>query len=100
MLEFLLKLENYEVRTAHTGNQALETAAAFEPEIALLDIGLPDLSGYELGRRLREKFPALRLLAVSGWGQEEDRRRSAAAGFEHHLVKPVEFEELLRLIRF
>lgn len=98
MLEFLLKTENYDVRTAFSGAKALETAAEFNPQIALLDIGLPDLTGYELAARLKKQFPALRLLAISGWGQEEDRRRSKEAGFDYHLVKPVEFDELQKLI--
>jgi CheY-like chemotaxis protein len=100
MLRVLLTMDDHETRVALNGKQALEIADEFQPEIALLDIGLPDMDGYEVARRLREKFPAARLIAISGWGQPEDRRRSAEAGFDFHLVKPVEFDELQKLIRF
>jgi signal transduction histidine kinase/CheY-like chemotaxis protein len=98
MLEYLLTTENHKVRTANNGRDALTVADKFEPEIVLLDIGLPDLSGYEVARRLRQKNPASLLIAVSGWGQEEDRQRSLEAGFDYHLVKPVEFDELWKLL--
>jgi CheY-like chemotaxis protein len=98
MLEFLLTTENHTVRTAINGNDALIVADKFDPEVVLLDIGLPDLDGYEVARRLRQKNPSSLLIAVSGWGQEEDRRRALEAGFDYHLVKPVEFEELWKLL--
>ena len=83
-----------DVRVAHNGPAALETAAAYQPELVLLDIGLPGMSGYEVAERLRAQagFDGAVLAAVTGYGQEEDRRRSRAAGIDYHLVKPVELE--------
>ncbi len=96
----LLKLLGHDVRTAHDGPEALEAAESQHPEYVLLDIGLPGMDGYELARRLREgRLGAVAtLIAVSGYGQEEDRRRSRAAGIDHHLVKPVDHKELLSLL--
>src|SRR5690606_41592152 len=81
----------HEVRVAHDAEAALDAAARFEPQVAFLDIGLPGISGYELARRLRAS-PACRkttLIALSGWGQAEDKRRSKDAGFTDHLGKAV-----------
>ncbi len=85
---------------AHDGPTALSKAAAFRPQVALLDIGLPVMDGYELARRLREQpgLHRVRLLAITGYGQESDRERSRAAGFHEHLVKPVDFVKLAALI--
>ncbi|MEO8855915.1 MAG: ATP-binding protein [Burkholderiaceae bacterium] len=99
-LAMLLQSSGHEVAVAHDGLQALEVAAAFQPDMCLLDIGLPRLHGYDLARRLRE-LPATRdavLVAISGWGQPEDKRRSREAGFDHHLSKPVEFDQILKLL--
>src|SRR6202035_1696475 len=90
-LAMLLRLWGHEVAVAHDGPGALRAAETQPPEVALLDIGLPGMDGYELARRLRPQ-PGLErtvLVALTGWGQEEDRRRSQEAGFDHHLVKPV-----------
>ncbi|MFT3775801.1 MAG: response regulator [Minicystis sp.] len=90
----------YALRVAHNGPAALRIAASFAPEVALLDIGLPVMDGYELARRLREQ-PAcarVRLVAITGYGQEADRRRSEEAGFGAHLVKPVPIERLKVLL--
>ena len=90
----------HEVRTAHDGPTALRVAADFRPELVLLDIGLPGMSGYEVARRLRE-LPGLGdavLVALTGWGQEGDRRKAEEAGFDHHLVKPVGLQELQPLL--
>jgi CheY-like chemotaxis protein len=90
----------YVTRVAHDGPTALHVAEEFTPEIAMLDIGLPVMDGYELARRLRE-IPALaglHLIAVTGYGQSEDRRRSQEAGFDAHLVKPVQPEQLAPLL--
>ena len=79
----------------------MESPAAedFQPDVVLLDIGLPKLNGYEAARRIREAHGAeLTLIALTGWGQAEDRRTSREAGFDHHLTKPVEFEVLLGLL--
>lgn len=90
----------YEVRSAHDGPEALNVAAAFKPQVAVLDIGLPVMDGYELATRLRAMtgLNGLRLIAVTGYGQDSDRRRSGLAGFDAHLVKPVSLEELLRAL--
>jgi CheY-like chemotaxis protein len=92
----------HEVKVLHDPAQALQAAAGFAPEVALLDIGLPVIDGYELAQRLREVLrgqPPCRLVALSGYGQEGDRARSQAAGFELHLVKPVQPQALLQLLQ-
>ena len=90
-LAALLTLDGHEVRTAANGTTALAVAAELRPHIAFLDIGLPGMDGYELARRLRSDamLPAMMLVAVTGWGQAEDRRRAREAGFDDHLTKPV-----------
>jgi two-component system CheB/CheR fusion protein len=97
----LLRLRGHEVQVAFSGPAALEAAAAFEPEIVLLDIGLPGLDGYEVARSLRQDRKAkLVLVALTGYGQEEDRRLAREAGFDYHLTKPVDpavIYELLEL---
>jgi CheY-like chemotaxis protein len=98
-LAMLLRVMGNEVRTAHDGLEAVAAAAAFQPDLVLLDIGLPRLNGYEAGRRIREQQgKGVVLVAQTGWGQEEDRRRSREAGFDHHMTKPVEFDALQRLL--
>ena len=98
MLEILLSGDGHKVRTASDGETGIETAKTFQPDICLLDIGLPNMDGYELARILREMMPGVTLIALTGWGQTEDRRRSNEAGFNHHLVKPVDFETLRTLV--
>jgi CheY-like chemotaxis protein len=100
-LALLLEMMEYDVRTAEDGLAALEVARAFRPDIVLLDIGLPRLDGYETAQRVRQLDDGgtILLVALTGWGQDEDRRRSAAAGFDHHLVKPVDPDALERLLR-
>jgi signal transduction histidine kinase/DNA-binding response OmpR family regulator len=88
----------YRTAVAHDGPQALEVAAEFEPQIALLDIGLPVMDGYELGGRLREQRANLTLVAITGYGQDTDRDRARAAGFNDHLTKPVDIEMLGRVL--
>jgi CheY-like chemotaxis protein len=92
MLKHALEQLGYRVAVAHDGPSALRTSATFEPDVALLDIGLPVMDGYELAQRLRETEvgSAVRLVAVTGYGQETDRARSAEAGFARHLVKPLD----------
>jgi CheY-like chemotaxis protein len=99
-LATLLRLLGNEVRTAHDGRQGLEAAAAYHPDLVLLDIGLPGLNGYEVARRLRTEPNPHRavLVALTGYGGEEDRRRSLAAGFDHHMVKPIDFDALRALL--
>jgi len=97
----LLELSGYQCRTAHSGTHALQIIREYRPQLVLLDIGLPGLSGYEVARELR-KDPAhgnLTLVALTGWGSEEDRRQSREAGFDFHLTKPVELAAVLRLLR-
>jgi|GEM_PF-1951400 len=96
----LLKLAGHEVSLAHDGLAAIEAARKNRPEIVLLDIGLPGLDGYAVARTLREdsELASAKLIAVSGYGQPEDRRRAHEAGFDEHLVKPVAFDKLLSLI--
>ena len=95
-LATLLRLDGHEVRTAANAPAALVAAAELRPEIAFLDIGLPGMNGYDLARRLRAdaSLPPMTLVAVTGWGQAEDRRQSREAGFDHHLTKPVAPSEL------
>jgi CheY-like chemotaxis protein len=98
--ELLAEL-GHEVRVAHDGPSALDQARRFRPEVCLLDIGLPVMDGYELARRLRESraLPeGARIIAVTGYGQDADRRRSTEAGFSAHVVKPVDLEVLTHVV--
>jgi CheY-like chemotaxis protein len=96
----LLRLWGHPVEIAHDGISALQTARAGRPEVVLLDIGLPGMDGYEVARRLRATagLERVRLIALTGYGQEADRRRSSLAGFDHHLVKPVDLDHLRGLL--
>jgi PAS domain S-box-containing protein len=96
----MLRLMGNQVRTAHDGLSALEAAANFIPEVVLLDIGLPGMDGHEVARRLRllSGLEEAVLVAQTGWGQDEDRRRSREAGFHHHLVKPVSAAALQKVL--
>jgi CheY-like chemotaxis protein len=96
----LLELLGHEVRMAHDGPTALAIAAGYRPEVVLLDLGLPVMDGYEVARRLRQEagLGEVRLVALTGYGQEEDRRRASEAGFDHHLVKPVELGAIQELL--
>jgi PAS domain S-box-containing protein len=99
-LALLLKLQGHEVRVANDGQSALEIASTFRPSVIFLDIGMPVMDGYEVARRLRQQ-PGLEkvvLVALTGWGQKDDRRRSREAGFDHHLVKPAEAKMLEALL--
>ncbi len=99
-LAMLLEMMGNEVHTAHDGLEAVGAAAAFQPDVILLDIGLPKLSGYEVARRIREQQGGANILlvALTGWGQEEDRRRSREAGFDEHMTKPLELRALKKLL--
>jgi PAS domain S-box-containing protein len=94
-MALLIKLSGHETSTAHDGPEALAMLDEVSPEVALLDIGLPEMDGYELARRIRERMNDVYLIAVSGYGLPEDRSRSAAAGFNEHFVKPVDSAQLL-----
>ena len=98
-LSMLLHARGHDVRVAYDGLEAVGAAIAFQPDVVLLDIGLPKLYGYDAARRIRDaRGDGVLLVAVTGWGQEEDRRRAKAAGFDHHLTKPVDPEAISRLI--
>jgi CheY-like chemotaxis protein len=90
-LGMFLKILGAEVQVVYDGTAALQLMPVYHPAVVLLDIGMPGLDGYEVARRMRQTAESrdLLLVAMTGWGQEEDRRRSVAAGFDHHLVKPV-----------
>jgi signal transduction histidine kinase len=91
-LSMLLGLEGHEMQVAHSGEQSLNVAALFKPDIVFLDIGLPGIDGYEVARRMRAdtRYGSPRIVALTGWGTEDDRRQAHAAGFDGHLVKPVD----------
>jgi PAS domain S-box-containing protein len=96
----LLSLHGHEVRVAYDGASALELAREYRPRVAILDIGMPLVNGYEAAQRLRAAHGStITLIAATGWGQESDRRRAAAAGFDHHLTKPVDLDELNEILR-
>jgi PAS domain S-box-containing protein len=100
-LGVLLEMEGHAARIANSGREALAVAPDFQPEVVFLDIGLPDLSGYEVARQLRN-IPALQgalLVALTGWGTQEDRQRTRDAGFDRHLTKPAELSALEELLR-
>ena len=99
-IAMLLKILGCEVRAAHDGLSALEALKEFIPEFALIDIGLPGIDGFELARRIRQvkEFNKITLIAQTGWGREEDREESRQAGFNYHLVKPLDFQLLERIL--
>lgn len=100
MLAMLLQLDGHEVQALYSSRDALERAQSFRPDVMLLDIGLPDINGFEVAQRLRAmpQFGGTRLVAVTGYGRTEDRARTRAAGFDDHLVKPVEAADLKRVL--
>ncbi|HEV3006080.1 MAG TPA: PAS domain-containing protein, partial [Pirellulales bacterium] len=99
-LAVMLRLMGHEFQTAYDGLEAVQAAAAFRPDVVLLDIGMPKMNGYEAARHIREQAwgKDMLLVALTGWGQEEDKRRAAEAGFDHHLTKPVDLEALQKLL--
>jgi PAS domain S-box-containing protein len=99
-LSMLLEITGNKTYMAHDGIEALEAIEKYRPEVVLLDIGLPRLDGHEVCRRIREKSwgKDIVIIALTGWGQEDDRRKSEEAGFNGHLVKPVDYDELLELL--
>jgi signal transduction histidine kinase len=99
MMRVMLEVKGHDVRIAADGVEAVAIAQAFEPQIAFLDIGMPRMDGYEAARRIRDQLQhRVMLIALTGWGQDEDKRRAREAGFDHHLTKPPEPEQLDRLI--
>jgi CheY-like chemotaxis protein len=99
-LALMLKILGNDTRTAYDGQEGVELAGGFRPEVVLLDIGLPKLNGYEACRRIREQTWGrnMVLIAVTGWGQEGDRQRSHVAGFDYHMIKPVDPHALMKLL--
>jgi signal transduction histidine kinase len=99
-LALMLQMMGHETHTAYDGLEAVQAAATFRPELVLLDIGLPNMNGYDVARQIRQQpwGNGLALIALTGWGQEEDKRRAFEAGFDHHLTKPVEAAALERLL--
>jgi CheY-like chemotaxis protein len=96
----LLELMGNEMSVAYDGEQALTMASEIKPDVVLLDIGLPKMNGYEVARQIRKEpwrsNPIL--IAITGWGQTEDKDLSRESGFDHHLVKPVDHDQLLKLV--
>src|SRR5689334_16236519 len=98
-LATLLGVMGYAVRVAYDGPEAIAAADDFRPDAGLLDIGLPHLSGYDIARHIRGTRGAdVVLVAITGWGADEDRRRAREAGFDHHFTKPADFERLVGLL--
>ena len=99
-LAILLRLRTHEVEVVHDGPAALEAAASFRPEVVLLDIGLPGLDGYQVASELRQRPQTVKalLVALTGYGQEEDQRRAREVGFDHHLTKPVDPQAIYDLL--
>jgi CheY-like chemotaxis protein len=99
-LAMLLRLEGHEVHVAIDGLQAVELFVRTKPDVAILDIGMPGLSGHDVARQIRKLGgdPPVKLIAVTGWGQQADRDRAAASGFDHHFTKPVEPTLLCKLL--
>jgi CheY-like chemotaxis protein len=100
-LAMVLEMSRYQVLVAHTGEQALRIARQALPHAMILDIGMPDITGYDVAREIRrEPWGAdVLLLAITGWGQREDKERASAAGFDYHLTKPVDADQVERLLR-
>jgi CheY-like chemotaxis protein len=99
-LAMLMEITGNKTYLAHDGVEAVKAAEKYRPEVVLLDIGLPQLDGYEVCRRVREQAwgKDIVVIALTGWGQDDDRRKSEEAGFNGHLVKPVDYDKLLDLL--
>ena len=99
-MSLMLEIAGHEVVTAHDGLEALELAETFRPEVAFLDLGMPKLNGCETARQIRQEAwgKNIRLVALTGWGQEEDKRRSKESGFDVHLVKPVDPQAMAKIL--
>ncbi len=99
-LAAVVRMLGHDARTAFDGQQAVDEAAAFNPQLILMDISLPKLTGYEAAARIREQDGGadIVLVALTGWGRDEDRREALAHGFQHHVTKPIDFDVLKRLL--
>jgi CheY-like chemotaxis protein len=97
----LLEIEGHKVRVVHDGRSAVSAFTEFEPEVAVLDIGMPELNGYEVARHVRVNLKArtVTLIALTGWGQDRDKELALAAGFNHHFTKPVEPAQICEILR-
>jgi len=101
MMQILLGLMGHQVDVAHDGRSAIERVIETRPQVVLLDIGLPDINGYEVARQIRAaNIAPLRLIALTGWGEEEARERGREAGFDYHLTKPADPADLEKLLSF
>lgn len=100
-LSLLLQAQGHETRVASEGKEAIALADDFQPNCVVLDLGMPGMDGYEVARRLRERpyGPKLTLVALTGWAGKDVRAKAAAAGFDYHLVKPVNWEELENIVK-
>jgi CheY-like chemotaxis protein len=100
ILSLLLENMGNEIRIAYDGQDGVDLALEYKPDVVLLDIGLPTLNGYEACRLIREQSwgKSVVLIASTGWGQSEDRRRSQEAGFDHHMVKPIDLKDLEKIL--
>jgi DNA-binding response OmpR family regulator len=100
-LAAILQDEGHEVREVYRGSEVLRLAQAFDPDVALIDIGMPGMTGYDVAREMREQFGKGRplLIAVTGWKQASDKILATLAGFDHHLSKPFEPHALLQLLK-
>lgn len=100
ILSIVLKRYGHQVCIAHNGIQTLDVAETFRPDVVLMDIGMPKLNGFDAARQIRKRpwGKSTFLVAVTGWGGEEDKRQATAAGFDHHLLKPVELGKLEKLL--
>jgi CheY-like chemotaxis protein len=98
LLAVLLEFDGHVARVVHDGPTAILEAHNFRPDVVLCDIGLPGMDGYAVAERLTREQPAVKLIAITGYGQSEDRRKSLRAGFLHHLIKPLQADELRRIL--
>jgi two-component system CheB/CheR fusion protein len=100
-MALILEFSGYDMTVAHSGTEALEKARASMPDAMILDIGMPDMTGYEVARRVRAEPWGERifLLAITGWGQEGDKERAMAAGFDQHMTKPVDADNVEQRLR-
>lgn len=99
-LGLVLELSGHITSTAHNGTNGITIAEEFRPDVILLDIGLPDINGYEVARRIREKTwgKKIMLIAATGWGQDKDKALAREAGFDNHLTKPIDYQALNQLL--
>lgn len=101
MLATLLGMKGHEVCVAHDGREAVNSAVEFHPDVALLDIGMPELDGHQVAAQIRRELAgeSVMLVAITGWGQDGKAAAASAGGFDHHLVKPIDFEQLSACLR-